>query len=73
MIYVGRNKQLETRMNDDVSYFEADDYEDKYIEVVLTDAENNECVYWVSIDLIPEDEDNEDSAIKIAKAKHYSL
>ena len=54
-------------MNDDVSYFEADDYEDKYMEVVLTDAEDNEYIYWVSLDLISEDEDNEDIAIKIAK------
>ena len=60
-------------MNDDVSYFEADDYEDKYMEVVLTDAEDNEYIYWVSLDLISEDEDNEDIAIKIAKAKHSSL
>ena len=60
-------------MNNDVSYFEADDYEDKYIEVVLTDAEDNEYIYWVSLDLISEDEDNEDIAIKIAKVKHSSL
>jgi len=60
-------------MNDDVSYFEADDYEDKYMEVVLTDAEDNEYIYWVSLDLISEDEDNEDIAIKIAKSKHSSL
>tara|TARA_B110000444_G_scaffold256531_1_gene293049 strand:- start:619 stop:903 length:285 start_codon:yes stop_codon:yes gene_type:complete len=60
-------------MNDDVSYFEADDYEDKYMEVALTDAEDNEYIYWVSLDLISEDEDNEDIAIKIAKAKHSSL
>jgi len=60
-------------MNDDVSYFEADDYEDKYMEVALTDAEDNEYIYWVSLDLISEDEDNEDIAIKIAKVKHSSL
>ena len=60
-------------MNDDVSYFEADEYENKYMEVVLTDAEDNEYIYWVSLDLISEDEDNEDIAIKIAKAKHSSL
>ena len=60
-------------MNDDISYFEADDYEDKYMEVALTDAEDNEYIYWVSLDLISEDEDNEDIAIKIAKAKHSSL
>ena len=60
-------------MNNDVSYFEADDYEDKYMEVALTDAEDNEYIYWVSLDLISEDEGNEDIAIKIAKAKHSSL
>ena len=60
-------------MNDDVSYFEADDYEDKYMEVALTDAEDNEYIYWVSLDLISEDEDNEDIAIKIAKVKHSSF
>jgi len=60
-------------MNNDVSYFEADDYEDKYMEVALTDAEDNEYIYWVSLDLISEDEDNEDIAIKIAKVKHSSL
>jgi hypothetical protein len=60
-------------MNDDISYFEADDYEDKYMEVALTDAEDNEYIYWVSLDLISEDEDNEDIAIKIAKSKHSSL
>jgi hypothetical protein len=60
-------------MNDDVSYFEANDYEDKYLEVALTDAEDNEYIYWVSLDLISEDEDNEDIAIKIAKVKHSSL
>jgi hypothetical protein len=60
-------------MNDDVSYFEADDYEDKYMEVALRDAEDNEYIYWVSLDLISDDEDNEDIAIKIAKAKHSSL
>ena len=60
-------------MNNDVSYFEADDYEDKYMEVALTDTEDNEYIYWVSLDLISEDEDNEDIAIKIAKVKHSSL
>ena len=38
-------------MNDDVSYFDADEYEDKYMEVALTDAEDNEYIYWVSLDL----------------------
>ena len=60
-------------MNDDVSFFEADEYEDKYMEVALTDTEDNEYIYWVSLDLISEDEDNEDIAIKIAKVKHSSL
>ena len=60
-------------MNDDVSYFEADEYEDKYMEVALTDDQDNEYIYWVSLDLISDDEDNEDIAIKIAKAKHSSL
>jgi len=60
-------------MNDDASYFEADEYEDKYMEVALTDAEDNEYIYWVSLDLISDGEDNEDSAIKIAKIKHSSL
>jgi len=35
-------------MSDDVSFFEADEYEDKYMEVALTDAEDNEYIYWVS-------------------------
>jgi hypothetical protein len=60
-------------MSDDVTFFEADEYEDKYMEVALTDAEDNEYIYWVSLDLISEDEDNEDIAIKIAKVKHSSL
>jgi len=60
-------------MNDDVSFFEADEYEDKYMEVALTDAEDNEYIYWVSLDLISDDEDNEDIAIEIAKMKHSSL
>ena len=60
-------------MSDDVSFFEADEYEDKYMEVALTDAEDNEYIYWVSLDLISEGEDNEDSAIEIAKTKHSSL
>jgi len=60
-------------MSDDVIFFEADEYEDKYMEVALTDAEDNEYIYWVSLDLISEDEDNEDIAIKIAKVKHSSL
>ena len=60
-------------MNDDVSYFDADEYEDKYMEVALTDAEDNEYIYWVSLDLISEGEDNEDGAIEIAKTKHSSL
>ena len=60
-------------MNDDVSFFEADEYEDKYMEVALTDAEGNEYIYWVSLDLISDDEDNEDIAIEIAKMKHSSL
>ncbi|MDA8807514.1 hypothetical protein N9N09_00975 [Flavobacteriaceae bacterium] len=41
--------------------------------MALTDTEDNEYIYWVSLDLISEDEDNEDIAIKIAKAKHSSL
>ena len=60
-------------MSDDVSFFEADEYEDKYMEVALTDAEDNEYIYWVSLDLISEGEDNEDGAIEIAKTKHSSL
>ena len=60
-------------MSDDVSFFEADEYEDKYMEVALTDAEDNEYIYWVSLDLISDDEDNEDGAIAIAKTKHSNL
>ena len=60
-------------MSDDVIFFEADEYEDKYMEVVLTDAEDNEYIYWVSLDLISDEEDNEDNAIKIAKTKHSIL
>ena len=60
-------------MSDDVSFFEADEYEDKYMEVMLTDAEDNEYIYWVSLELISDEEDDEDSAIEIAKKKHSTL
>jgi hypothetical protein len=60
-------------MSDDLSFFEADEYEDKYMEVAFTDSEDNEYIYWVSLDLISEGEDNEDGAIEIAKTKHSSL
>ena len=60
-------------MSDDVIFFEADEYEDKYMEVALTDAEDNEYIYWVSLDLISDNEDNEDGAIAIAKIKHSNL
>ena len=60
-------------MSNDVKFFESNEYEDRYIEVALIDAEHNEYIYWVSLNLIPGGEDIEDNSIKIAKAKHTSL
>jgi len=60
-------------MSNDVNFFESSEYEDRYIEVALIDAEHNEYIYWVSLNLIPGGEDIEDNSIKIAKAKHISL
>ena len=60
-------------MSNDVNFFESNEYEDRYIEVALIDAEHNEYIYWVSLNLVLGDEDIEDNSIKIAKAKHTSL
>ena len=60
-------------MSNDINFFESNEYEDRYIEVALIDAEHNEYIYWVSLNLIPGGEDIEDNSIKIAKAKHASL
>ena len=60
-------------MSNDVNFFESSEYEDRYIEVALIDAEHNEYIYWVGLNLIPGGEDIEDNSIKIAKAKHISL
>ena len=60
-------------MSNDVNFFESSEYEDRYIEVALIDAEHNEYIYWVGLSLIPDGEDIEDNSIKIAKAKHTNL
>ena len=60
-------------MSNDKIFFESSEYEDRYIEVALIDAEHNEYIYWVSLNLVLGDEDIEDNSIKIAKAKHASL
>ena len=53
-------------------FYEADDVEEIYIEVMLQDEDRNDYVYWLKRDKLPEDEDEIDWAIEEAKKFHQS-
>jgi len=62
-------------VNDHASseYWDAGDVEGKYMEVLITNLEEVEFVYWVNLAELPEDEDEYDWSIKIAVSHHNSL
>jgi len=53
-------------------FYEADEVEGKFIEVMLLDAEREEYPYWVDLSKIPEGEDEIDWSIEVAKKFHAS-
>jgi len=59
-------------MSGEDKFYEADDVEGKYIEVMLQDAERDEYLYWIDLEKLPEDEDEIDWAIELAKKYHAS-
>ena len=59
-------------MSEDEKFYEADDVDGKYIEVMLQDAEREEYVYWLDLSKLPDVEDEHDWAIEKAKKFHTS-
>jgi len=59
-------------MAEDEKYYEADEVEGKYIEVTLSSADQEEYVYWVDLEKLPEGEDEIDWSIEAAKKFHLS-
>ena len=57
-------------MSEDEKFYEADEVEGKYIEVMLQDAEREEYVYWLDLSKLPDGEDEHDWAIDQAKKFH---
>ena len=53
-------------------FFEAEDYEESHMEVMLTSEDGTEYIYWVQLENCPEDESEEDWAIEQARNWHNS-
>jgi len=51
-------------------HWDADDAEGKFIEVNITPENGDECVYWVNISNLPEEEDEYDWSIDVAVSHH---
>jgi hypothetical protein len=53
-------------------FYEAEEAEKLAIEVIITCTSGDECVYWVKLEDLPEN-DREDTAIELATQFHTSL
>lgn len=69
-----RGRELKRRLfkTQEEKFYEADEVEGKFIEVMLLDAEREEYPYWVDLSKIPEGEDEIDWSIEVAKKFHAS-
>lgn len=54
-------------------YWEAESVEGKYMEVLITQEDGEEHVYWVNLSSMPEDEDEYDWPISVAIKHHNGL
>ena len=53
-------------------FYEVEDSEGKYMEVILEDADRNEYIYWYDLSKLPDGEDEWDFVIEVAKKFHAS-
>lgn len=51
-------------------YWDSDEVEGKFIEVILISKDGDEMIYWVSLTKLSEDEDEYDWAIEVALKYH---
>lgn len=54
-------------------FWEADDIEGQYMEVLITHEDGLEYIYWVNLASLPSDEDEYDWSVEVAVAHHNSL
>jgi hypothetical protein len=54
-------------------FWDADEVEGKYMEVLITNEGGEEHIYWVNLAPMPDDEDEHDWSIAAAIAHHNSL
>lgn len=55
------------------TFYDAESVEGKYMEVLITQDDGEEYVYWVSLASMPEDEDEYDWPISLAVKHHNGL
>ena len=60
-------------MVDADKFWEADEVEGKYMEVIVTQSDDSEYIYWVSLESLPEDEDEYDWSIQVVVKHHNTL
>ena len=53
--------------------WEADEVEGKYMEVIVTPSDDIEYIYWVSLEALPQNEDEYDWSIQVAVEHHNTL
>ena len=51
-------------------FWDSDEVDGKYMEVLISGEDGEEYVYWVSLDKLPDDEDEYDWAIGVAVDFH---
>lgn len=51
-------------------FYDADEYIEKYIEVIISDDEGEEHIYWVSLESV--EADDEDAIFKKALSAHIN-
>ena len=54
-------------------HWDAESVEGKYMEVLITQEDGEEHVYWVNLSSMPEDEDEYDWPISVAIKHHNGL
>jgi transposase-like protein len=61
------------RMVEADKYWEADEVEGQYMEVIVTQSDDSEYIYWVNLESLPEGEDEYDWSIQVAVEHHNTL
>jgi hypothetical protein len=54
-------------------HWDAEEVEGKYMEVIVTQSDDSEHIYWVNLESLPEDEDEYDWSIQAAVEHHNTL